>query len=153
MPPPHGSRRRSNWSRRAQPSPPGLRERVAQALAPLRASLRFDSAALPGLALGMRSASAGTRQLLFGVGEHDIDLRVTLEGERYRVAGQVLGPLQGGTVELAAVDGGAPPRTATLDELGGFEVGELLPGRYVLTLQLGAQPLALPPIELGGPEA
>lgn len=141
------------WAQHTQPATPGLRDRLAQALAPLRASLRFDSAALPGLALGMRSASTDARQLLFGAGEHDIDLRLSVEGESHRLAGQVLGPQASGSVELAAADGAAPLRTATLDELGGFELAELPPGRYVLTLRLAATSLELPPIELGGPAA
>jgi hypothetical protein len=55
------------------------------------AQLLFDSAKSPALA-GVRSVAAGPRQLLFGLGDHRIDLRMEpqLDSDKVMIMGQVL---------------------------------------------------------------
>src|ERR1700740_2911520 len=49
--------------------------RVARQAEPTIARLLFDSFTAPAMA-GVRSATSGPRQLLFGLGDHRIDLRI-----------------------------------------------------------------------------
>jgi len=124
------------------------------------ATLRFDSAAQPALALGMRGARASTRQLLFSAEGYDLDLRLTPapDGPGWQLDGQVLGPegpmrvaLSTGEAELgAAPPAGAPAtsREVEPDEFGEFHFQGLAQGRWRLQLHLPALLVELPPIEL-----
>ncbi len=138
------------WSSAAPP-----RSLAASAGALLRrvlAEWSFDSAAAPGLAHGMRSLRAPTRHLLFTAEGHDIDLRVTRQAEAFSITGQILGPDDAGTVELAAQGASdAPARRVALDALGEFHIDGLLPGVYTMTLHLGAADIVLPPVDVGDP--
>lgn len=116
------------------------------------AVLTFDSWAAPALAHGMRSLQVPTRHLLFNAEGRDIDLRVTPRAQAFSLAGQVLGPDDAGTVELAACEPDAlPSHRAPLDALGAFNLDGLQPGVYVLTLRLGADEIVLPPIDVREP--
>lgn len=133
---------------------PGLLQRLI-------ATLRFDSwQAQPALAL--RSGAAGPRQLLFAVGDHDIDLRLHRHPgaePRHEISGQVLGPAtEGGVTWLPLAPGSDAESAETadasgslespLDELGEFVITGLAAGRGVLRLRLGGQVAYLSPIDL-----
>ena len=132
----------------ARPMGNGLR----QVLQRVAAALRFDSGAHAAAAVGLRGSHAEARHLLFSAKGRDIDLRVGPSGGAYVVSGQVLGPDEGGRVALAAhLRAGSPPpptRHADIDPLGEFHLDAIDEGTYVLTLQLGADEIVLPPIDV-----
>jgi hypothetical protein len=137
------------WIARAEALMPGpvagAVARAGEALRRLAATLTFDSRARP--ALGMRGDTGTGRQLLFSAEGRDIDLRIVGGHGVFTLAGQVLGPDEAGTARLDAGDGAG--RTATLDAFGEFRFDNVAAGRAVLTLHLGDDEIALPPIELG----
>jgi hypothetical protein len=151
----------AEWIQRAVDAwQPPLAARVAQAAEALRqqvqAWLSFDSWATAPLAAGLRStATSVTRQLVFSAEGRDVDLRIAPGGDtHYLVSGQVLGPDEAGTVVLVtdAADGeSAVARQAPLDELGEFQLSEVRPGRYRLSLLLASQEIVLPTFDVGGP--
>lgn len=114
----------------------------------LAAVLRFDSWAGGPLSYGMRSMASDTRHLLFCAMGRDIDLRITAADELFALSGQILGPDESGRVELAGA-GGADKRVAAIDDLGEFRLDGLAEGTYLLTLRMGGDEIALPPIEVG----
>jgi hypothetical protein len=127
------------------PAAPSALQRIA-------AVLRFDNwAATPAPAL--RSAGLPPRQLLFGAGGRDIDLRIVpVAPARFEVSGQVLGPGERGEVRLARAADGGDARRVALDEFGGFELGAVPAGRWRLQLQLDAETIDLPDLDIGGPD-
>lgn len=133
----------------AAPAPAALPELARAATRLLAAALRFDSWAGAPLAFGMRALPADTRHLLFSAMGRDIDLRITPADECFALAGQILGPDESGRVELSS-GGGAPKRVAAIDELGEFRLDGIDSGTYLLTLRMGNDEIALPPIEVGG---
>jgi hypothetical protein len=114
------------------------------------AVLRFDSWAPSPLPVGVRGVPTATRHLLFSTQGRDIDLRITPHAGDFAVAGQVLGPDDSGSVELSA-DGTdvAGSHSAALDELGEFRLDRVPGGIYRMTLRLGGDEIALPPIAVG----
>jgi hypothetical protein len=151
--------------------PPGQVEAPAPGLLQrLKATLSFDSwQAQPDLAL--RSLATGPRQLLFSVGDHDIDLRLLSHSgpePRHVITGQVLGPATDGgvtwlplapgvgaeTAETAETADATGSQESVLDDLGEFVITCLASGRGVLRLRLGSQIVYLSPIDLaqGGPQ-
>lgn len=157
-----------------EPSAQPLREAARAALRVIHAALRFDSWAQPSVALGMRSAGMHTsgsevRHLVLGCENRDIDLRIAREAERqgsehFTISGQVLGPGDAGSVELRNADGselrnadGVVLRgdanheslSATLDDLGEFQLRSVRAGTYVLSLRFGHDEVVLPPIQIG----
>jgi hypothetical protein len=124
-----------------------LPARPASLLARIRAVLSFDSWASPAPAL--RSAAApGARQLLFTAEGRDIDLRLASAGDGWVLEGHVLGPGDGGTVELTSADS-EPPRVLPLDELGSFRYDGLAAGTVHLRLCFTGEEVELPPVQLG----
>ncbi len=143
---------------------PGLLQR-------LQAVLSFDSwQAAPALALRTRGARA-PRQLLYAVGGHDVDVRISAlpvpagvdsaAAPRFDISGQVLGPSASGSVSWLALDVDGQPlaptpagdaeagaRQAPFNELGEFVLQGLPAGRGVLRLRLGEAMADLPVIEL-----
>ena len=137
--------------RAAQPS---LLQSAAEAIVNrVVAALTFDSWAVTPLSLGVRSVPSDTRHLLFSAMGRDIDVRITPATGHFALTGQVLGPDEGGVVELAVASGdsgeAASTRVATLDALGEFRLEGIRHGAYVLTLRLGEDEIVLPPIEVG----
>lgn len=148
---------------RAEPSWSDL---FAAARRHVQAVLGFDSWAAAPLAsaTAMRSAGSAPRHLVFRAGELDVGLRLVPEGEAYTVSGQLLGTgatpetsTAPATLEWRALGGGGPRAGAdsaagqvfTCDELGGFHLEGVEPGRYELRLRLGEEAIALPPIDVG----
>lgn len=132
----------------SEPPQTTLPELARAATRLLAAALRFDSWAGAPLAFGMRALPADTRHLLFSAMGRDIDLRITPADEQFAVTGQVLGPDESGRVELSG--GGTAKRVAAIDDLGEFRLDGIDRGTYLLTLRMGSDEIALPPIEVGG---
>lgn len=129
-------------------------ETAQAALRLVAAVLEFDSWTQPALATGMRSPGSDTRHLLFCADGCDIDLRITPSAEQFAVAGQVLGSTSQGVVEFAAAEVGlrslfSDSRTAELDEMGEFRLDALPAGTYRMTIKMGRDKIALPPIDIG----
>ena len=127
-------------ARRAGAAEPGLLRRLV-------ASLTFDSSRLTP-AFGVRSGQAApARQLLFGAGDLDVDLRLALGGEGWTVSGQVLGPCDGGEVELLDAEGSTAARAA-LNELCEFTLPPVAEGDYAVRLRLGEAEVEIPELSL-----
>jgi len=106
---------------------PSVRQRLA-------AVLQFDSGATSGLAYGLRSGLVAERQLLFNAGELSVELRVAPRGgETFEVVGQVLGPCQGGQVELR---GPGSAVVASLNDMCEFALPPVPSGTYAFALHL-----------------
>lgn len=133
---------------------------IAAGVSPLQALLnqvaavlQFDSWAPSPLPASVRSLPSQTRHLLFSMQGRDIDLRITPAAEDYAVAGQILGPDDTGVVELSR-DSDEPAtdpalHSVPLDELGEFRLEGVPRGTYRVTLRVGHDEIALPPIAVG----
>lgn len=117
------------------------------------AVLQFDSWAAGPMPAGVRSLPSETRHLLFSMQGRDIDLRITPAADAYAVAGQILGPDDTGVVELSRDTDepalGIGVRSTPLDELGEFRLEGVHRGTYRVTLRVGHDEIALPPIAVG----
>jgi hypothetical protein len=131
---------------------PGLLSLAQEAIRQIAAVLSFDSWSTAAVAQGMRSLRSATRHLLFSAEGRDIDLRISPMAEVFGLAGQILGPDEGGTVCVDRADGvPAEQRRATLDALGEFRVEGLSAGIYRLTLNVGSEQIVLPQVQVGEP--
>jgi hypothetical protein len=120
-------------------------ERAPGVLRRVLAALTFDSSTLTP-AFGVRSGQAApARQLLFSAGDFDVDLRLAPGGEGWTVSGQVLGPCEGGEVEVAAGDEQA---RAGLNDLCEFTLPPVPEGVYTLRLRVGAVEVEIPELSL-----
>lgn len=113
------------------------------------AVLSFDSWTASPAAFGVRSLPADARHLLFSAEGRDIDLRIAPAADGFALTGQILGPDEAGEVRLMADAAGAQPQVAALDALGEFRLEGVARGTYRLTLYVGGDEIALPPIEVG----
>ena len=128
-------------SRRPEPAP-GLLRRIV-------AALTFDSNTRTH-AFGVRSGQAApARQLLFGAGDFDVDLRLAAGEEGWTVSGQVLGPCEGGHVEAFA-SGTSEEATAqaSLNDLCEFTLPPVPEGTYALRLRLNDTEIEIPELSL-----
>ncbi|MET0646159.1 MAG: hypothetical protein ABW208_06020 [Pyrinomonadaceae bacterium] len=126
-------------ARRAQEAEPGLLRRLV-------AALTFDSSSLRP-AFGVRSGQAApARQMLFSAGDLDVDLRLAAGGEGWTVSGQVLGPCEGGEVEM--VSGGSTAARAALNDLCEFALPPVAEGVYALRLRLNDAEVEIPELSL-----
>jgi len=121
-----------------KPERPGVLQRLV-------AALRFDSRQQP-LALGMRSGQTAGRHLLYSAGDFDLDIRLTQRSGRWSLAGQVMGQVAGGEVELEGA--GAVVRDM-VTELGEFSLFPVPAGRYTLRLRLDAVEIEVAELEIG----
>ena len=104
------------------------------------AALTFDSSQLSP-AYGLRSGQTAARQLLYSVGEQDIDIHLMPSGEIWEVSGQVLGPCTGGKVEI---QNELIKTEVKLNELCEFTLPALPPGTYTLRLHLADIEIEIP---------
>jgi len=126
------------FRRRSQPDTPSLLRRIIGILS-------FDSLT-PAMAFGVRSGQSRSRQLIYSAEENDIDLRMTLQDEKWIIAGQVLSPrCVGGRVEI---DGPQVSLTAQLNDLCEFTIEPLPPGKYLLRVKLTDMEVEIPQLEL-----
>jgi hypothetical protein len=127
---------------RAAEREPGLLRRIV-------AALTFDSSTRTP-AFGVRSGqTAPARQLLFGAGDFDVDLRLAAGEEGWTVSGQVLGPCAGGRVEAFAA--GAHEEAAaqtSLNDLCEFMLPPVPEGTYALRLRLNDTLIEIPALSL-----
>lgn len=104
------------------------------------AALVFDTVRQP-LPLGARSATAGSRQLLYRAFEYDIDVRIAAaDSGRVRVSGQVLPgpdrPLERvAGVEVSLIRGGRALATCATTDLGEFDFGAVAGGDYAMSIE------------------
>ena len=131
-------------SRPASERAPGLLRRVL-------ATLSFDSSALTP-AFGVRSGQAApARQMLFSAGGFDIDLRLAGGGDGWTIAGQVLGPCDGGG-HVEVFDEGdvdrKPVAGADLNDLCEFTLPPVTAGSYTLRLLMSAVEVDVPGLDL-----
>jgi hypothetical protein len=126
-------------SRAAQPK----RSIVQKVLAVLQMDLSPDKAAF-----GERSASSASdvRQMLFGAGEHQIDLRIAKANKAFTVAGQILGEDFAGA-EIALFTGGKK-FTAKTNELGEFRFENISKDKYTLSLTFKDKEIVIEDIEI-----
>lgn len=126
----------------AKAAEPGLLRRIVAALA-------FDSSARTP-AFGVRSGREElARQLLFGAGDFDVDLRLVAGDDGWIVSGQVLGPCEGGRVEAFAAGAQERPAAgASLNELCEFRLPPVPEGVYALRLRLNETEIEIPELSL-----
>lgn len=149
--PPHMTQRALEIWRQHRPLQPAPRRQRRWV-----AVLSFDSWAISPLAAGMRALPSEVRQLLFSAQGRDIDLRVAPLNQGFALSGQLLGPFAEGHIEIAAPDSGgqvALRRSVPLDALGEFRIDGVPRGTYLITVRLGEDEIALPPIDVGPPRA
>lgn len=116
----------------------------------LVALLSFDSGWGPLPAAGVRAAATRHRQVLFSVGEHDLDLRIRPHAETgFVLSGQLLGPKSEGGLTLY-LDGTQGQRV-DLDALGEFTFQPVPEGECRLVLHLPSGNHAMPPVTLAKP--
>jgi hypothetical protein len=115
------------------------------------AALSFDSWASAPVAAGMRALPSDVRQMLFAAEACDVDLRIAPAAGGFALSGQLLGPAAEGRVELTAVGHGSDGmrRSVVLDAQSEFRIDAVSSGHYLLTVHLGGDEIALPPIHLG----
>lgn len=110
---------------------------VERMLAVLQIDLAPDKAAF-----GERSASvARARQMLFGAGANQIDLRIAPMNKAFRVTGQVLGAgFEGAEVKISDAE---KTFTAKSNELSEFVFEKISKGTYTLTLQIRGKEIVI----------
>jgi len=105
----------------------------------LVAALTFDSGATP-LAMGVRSSLPVERQLLLSAGDIDInidiDLRLTPEGDRWLLAGQVLGASSASDATVALRSQLDPTIAESVSAFGEFSFVGVPAGVYEFALRL-----------------
>ena len=136
------------WPTAMASTPESLHQKVGRMV---QALLSFDSWTQSPLAMGMHGLSGDTRHLLFDAAGRDIDLRISTRSGGFSMNGQILGPDETGTVELAlqSTDDTELFLSAELDPFGEFRLDDLRGGTYLLTLRLGDEEIVLPTIEVG----
>lgn len=108
------------------------------------AVLSFDSRQLSP-AFGVRSGQSVARQLLFSVGEHDLDLRVAPDDGAWVVSGQVLGECASGQVELRSQ---SLSEQAPINDLCEFVLPRVPSGKYSLVISFSETEIEVPEFEL-----
>lgn len=123
--------------------------REPQGLRRLLAMLSFDSGSSTP-AFGVRSGQAApARQLLFSAGELSVDLRLAEGGEGWTISGQVLGPCDGGEVEIIPASETQARVRAALNNLCEFILlPPVAPGLYTVRLRLGETEVEIPELDL-----
>lgn len=122
-----------------QPAPGVLRRLVAR--------LQFDSDVAFTPAFGMRSGQPEGRQMLFTTEEVEVDLRITPYQNQWVVTGQMLGPCEGGSVELV---GDEAAETAALNDLCEFDLPAVEAGHYTLLLRYADAEVEVSDLQIGG---
>jgi anti-sigma factor RsiW len=119
-------------------SPPSVIRRIV-------AALSFDSAGTQPL-MGVRATRAEGRQLLYHAEPFDIDLRLERTDRSWTLAGQVLGPCEGGEIEVYDANQRV---VAELNPFCEFSLSPLTSGTWTLVLHLAQAHIEVSPIELG----
>jgi len=136
--------------------PPTAAAVIAGAGAALRrvlARLVADTGSAPPLALGLRAAGVGTRQLLYAADDFAIDLHVSAAGAAgagWILSGQSLGAPGLNEVRLSGED---REQRVPLSDDGEFGFGPLPAGRWQLTLVGAGLQIDLPPLDIAAEAA
>lgn len=113
------------------------------------AALRFDSTSTAGMALGIRAASSGARQLVFAAEGRDIDLRIAAQPvgnvAKFSVSGQIFGPDVEGQAELTAPNYQA---VQAWNEMSEFCFEDVPAGSCTLVLSSAEWQIELPAFEV-----
>ena len=112
----------------------------------LVAALRFESTPLTP-AFGLRSAGSSERQMIYTVGDYDIDLRIAPSAAGWLLSGQVLGP--GAETGAALLSGGDAMLRTGVGEDAAFAFPPASAGEYSLTLTLGEIELVVEALRMG----
>jgi hypothetical protein len=113
------------------------------------AALLFDSAVSP-LTVGVRSAAATSRQLLYGAGNYRIDVRIEVQADSQKIAvvGQVLNSADPdeivGAVPVTLARGRKVLAEAVTSPFGEFDVECDRKGPFELRVMLPSEVLTLP---------
>jgi len=110
------------------------------------ALLTFDSRS-QAPAFGVRSSSTTSGQLLYSIGDGELDLRVTEQDGRWVLTGQVLGFEECLSGNIALVGEGTSASTV-LNDLCEFKLAPVPAGNYRMTLQFGDVEVEVPRLEL-----
>ncbi len=124
----------------------GKRSATPSLLRHIIAALSFDSAMNLAPAFGVRSGQASSRQLLYSAEANDIDLRITRQGDRLVVTGQVLGEECAGSEVV--LKGETESASASLNQLCEFTLPPVQPGSYALVLRMANLEVEIPDIDL-----
>jgi hypothetical protein len=139
--------------RRAESIPGEMRENRLSRYLGTVARLVFDTFRDP-LPQGARAGAATGRQMLYRVGEFDVDVRIDAAGaSRYRVSGQVLPgpnrPLEDvAGAEVGIVTGGRTVALSATNEIGEFAFDSLGTGEYSLAIDVNEEILLVEGITL-----
>lgn len=130
-----------------QPTPrpaqagPGLARWIAQLVSDFTA---------PPLALGLRSAGGGERQVLCTAEGLDIELRIAPDDSgRWRLSGQVLGSE---SLHGVTLDDGSSQHAGIVSDQSEFRFDALASGRWRIELQTDAATIELPTLEIAAPD-
>jgi len=127
------------FSQRRQPAKASTLRRII-------AALTFDSGSNLTPVFGVRSGEASTRQLVYSADEFDIDLRISSEGDRYIITGQVLAEECGGAT--ISIEGETESMSADLTELCEFSLPPVAPGTYLLRIQRADLEVQIPQLDV-----
>ncbi|CAN5414788.1 hypothetical protein BH10ACI3_BH10ACI3_06850 [soil metagenome] len=97
------------------------------------------------MALNERYSGIDSRQLLYRVGEYDVDLRLDFAGELCGLAGQVLPEFPNGEITIST---GENTYAATLNEFGEFTFETVPQGIYDITIASATDELRLEKVAL-----
>lgn len=124
------------------------KEPAPSVLKRLLAVLSFDSLELkPAFGLRSGALSSNTRQMLYSAGEYDLDLRITPNGEKWVVSGQLLGDhCDGGQIALVTEH---ETSQTDLNDLCEFTLPPVASGHYQLRLNLPQTEIDVPDFQLG----
>jgi hypothetical protein len=87
-----------------------------------------------------------SHQLLYSAQESDLELRITIENEKYVVAGQVFREsCSGGMVEISSTNGSGE---ASLNELCEFTLPAVPPGHYLIRVKMEGVEIEVSGLEL-----
>lgn len=115
---------------------------VQKVLAVLQMDLSPDKAAF-----GERSASASAvRQMLFGAGDYQIDLRIAKVNKGFTVTGQILGA-DSADAEIKLFNDGKS-FTAKINELSEFKFENISKDKYTLSLTFKDKEIVIESIEI-----
>ncbi len=97
---------------------------------------------------GERSGTLATeRQMLFSAGDNSIDLRVAKSGNKFGLAGQILGEgFENATVTFESEESSF---TATIGDLSEFRIDALAAGTYRLTANGATKQIIIDGINIG----
>lgn len=91
-------------------------------------------------ALNERYSGMDTRQMLFKVGEYEVDLRIEFVGDNCRLTGQIFPGVQDGVIDVTSKD---VLRSGEIDDSGGFDLGIVPRGSYDIRIATATEILLI----------